>query len=540
MSARFYGVGVGPGDPELITLKAARLIAEADVVAYHAGTGKQSMARSIAADLIPDRVIEEELRYPVTTGFTDHPRGYYGALADFYDECSDRLEAHLAEGRTVVVLAVGDPLFFGSFMYVHDRLSPRYPTEVVPGITSLSAATAAVATGLCRHEDTLTVLPGTLPVPELARRLADTDAAIIMKLGRTFGGVREALRQAGVLERAVYVERASGAGELVLPAAEVDEGRVPYMSLVVVPGEGLRDDAAGRAADFARLTAATDGGEPVPPSSPGTVHVVGLGPGPDRWLTPEATEVLAAVDHVVGYGPYVARVPQREGLTRHASGNGVETDRGRLALDLARSGADVALVSGGDAGVFGMATALFESRERAVDDDAGYAKVPVRVLPGVTAAHAASALVGAVLGGDHALVNLSDNLKPWEVLADRLTALVSRDVSVALYNPRSRSRPDTLGAARDLLVDAVGPDRVVVVARHVGRDEESVVVTTLGGLDVETVDMACLVVIGASTTRATDDGRVWTPRSLGSRVGIDDPSRTAPADASSHARPSRG
>lgn len=518
MSGRFYGVGIGPGDPELITLKAARLIAEADVIAYHAGTGKQSMARSIAADLIPEGVVEEELRYPVTTGFTDHPRGYYGALADFYDECSERLETHLAAGRTVVVIAVGDPLFFGSFMYVHDRLSLRYPTEVVPGITSLSAATAAVATGLCRHEDTLTVLPGTLPVPELARRLADTDAAIIMKLGRTFAGVREALRQAGMLERAVYVERASGTSELVLPAAEVDEGRVPYMSLVVVPGEGLQDDSAGRAADFARLTTdsgTTDDSDSAPPSSSGTVHVVGLGPGPKRWLTPEASEVLGRVDHVVGYAPYVARVPQREGLTRHASGNSVELDRGRLALDLARAGADVALVSGGDAGVFGMATALFESRQAAQAEDVRYAHVPVRVVPGVTAAHAASALVGAVLGGDHALVNLSDNLKPWELLADRLTALVSRDVTVALYNPRSRSRPGTLGAARDLLVEAVGPDRVVVVARHVGRDEESVVVTTLGELDVDVVDMGCLVVIGASTTRVTGDGRVWTPRSVG-------------------------
>lgn len=521
---RFYGVGIGPGDPELITLKAARLIRDADVIAYHAGTGKQSLARSIAADLIPEGAIEEELRYPVTTGFTDHPRGYYGALADFYDECCDRLETHLAAGRSVVVLAIGDPLFFGSFMYVHDRLSPRYPTEVVPGITSLSAATAAVATGLCRHEDTLTVLPGTLPVPELARRLADTDAAIIMKLGRTFAGVREALRQAGMLERAVYVERASYPGELVMPAAEVDEGRVPYMSIVVVPGEGLRDDAAGRAADFARLTGGTESpdleGRPRAAShldqrEVGTVHVVGLGPGPDHWLTPQASEVLARVDHVVGYAPYVARVPQREGLTRHASGNSVELDRGRLALDLAREGADVALVSGGDAGVFGMATALFESREAALSDDPGYADVPVEVVPGVTAAHAASALVGAVLGGDHALVNLSDNLKPWEVLAARLTALATNDISIALYNPRSRSRPDTLGAARDLLVDAVGPERVVVVARHVGRDEESSWVTTLGELDVEAVDMGCLVVVGASSTRVTDDGRVWTPRSVG-------------------------
>ena len=519
MSGHLYGVGIGPGDPELITLKAARLIRHADVIAYHAGTGKESMARSIAADLFPEGVIEEELRYPVTTGLTSHPLGYYGALDEFYSECADRLETHLSAGRSVVVLAIGDPLFFGSFMYVHDLLSPTYPTEVVPGITSLSAATAAVATGLCRHEDTLTVLPGTLPVPELARRLADTDAAIIMKLGRTFVGVREALRQAGMLERAVYVERASGADQVVLPAAEVDEGRVPYMSLVVVPGEGLRADSAGRAADFARMTAGADaatgeGGES-PSSAMGTVHVVGLGPGPDRWLTPEASEVLGSVEHVVGYAPYVARVPQREGLTRHPSGNSVELDRGRLALDLARGGDDVALVSGGDAGVFGMATALFESREAALAEDAAYTRVPVRVVPGVTAAHAASALVGAVLGGDHALVNLSDNLKPWEVLTDRLTVLATHDVAIALYNPRSRSRPDTLGRARDLLVEAVGPERVVVVARHVGRDEESVVVTTLGELDVDTVDMGCLVVIGTSTTRVTADGRVWTPRSMG-------------------------
>ncbi|WKV16477.1 precorrin-2 C(20)-methyltransferase [Janibacter limosus] len=517
-TGRFYGVGIGPGDPELITLKAARLIRDADVIAYHSGVGKQSMARGIAADLIPEGVLEEELRSPVTTGMTDHPGGYYGALAEFYDECSARLEAHLSRGRTVVVLAVGDPLFFGSFMYVHDRLSPRYPTEVVPGVTAMSAATAAVATGLCRHEDTLTVLPGTLPVPELARRLADTDAAVIMKLGRTFAGVREALRQAGVLDRAVYVERASGTGEVVVPAADVDEGRVPYMSIVVVPGADLRDDAAGRAADFARITAAHEAPTPddsAPRDTTGTVHVVGLGPGPDRWLTPEASEVPARVDHVVGYAPYVARVPQREGLTRHASGNTVELDRGRLALDPAEGGDDVAIVSGGDAGVFGMATAIFESRESALADDAGYADVPVRVVPGVTAAHAASALVGAVLGGDHALVNLSDNLKPWQVLADRLTALATNDISVALYNPRSASRPDTPGRARDLLVEAVGPTRVVVVARHVGRDRESVVVTTLGELDVDSVDMGCLVVIGASTTRVTDDGRVWTPRSVG-------------------------
>ena len=142
-TGRLFGVGVGPGDPGLVTLRAAELIRGADVIAFHAGTGKQSMARSIVADLLPPGVIEEELRYPVTTGFADHPGGYYAALGAFYDDCADRLETHLRQGCTVVVLAVGDPLFFGSFMYVHDRLSPLYPTAVVPGVTSVSAATAA-------------------------------------------------------------------------------------------------------------------------------------------------------------------------------------------------------------------------------------------------------------------------------------------------------------------------------------------------------------------------------------------------------------
>ncbi|WP_246360269.1 SAM-dependent methyltransferase, partial [Nocardioides massiliensis] len=141
-TGRFYGVGVGPGDPELITLKAARLIAAADVVAYHAAAGKSSNARRIAADLVPTGVIEEELTYPVTTGTTDHPGGYEGALADFYQQAAARLAAHLDAGRDVVLLAEGDPLFYGSYMYMHDRLSATYPTEIVAGVPAFLAATA--------------------------------------------------------------------------------------------------------------------------------------------------------------------------------------------------------------------------------------------------------------------------------------------------------------------------------------------------------------------------------------------------------------
>ncbi|RKS06780.1 precorrin-2 C20-methyltransferase/precorrin-3B C17-methyltransferase [Nocardiopsis sp. Huas11] len=537
MTGRFHGVGVGPGDPELITLKAARLIAAADVVAYHAGVGKTSNARRIAEGLIPSTAVEEQLTYPVTTGATDHPGGYAGALADFYERSAARLAAHLDAGRDVVLLSEGDPLFYGSYMYMHDRLSERYETEVVPGVPAFAAATAAP---LARQTDVLTVLPGTLPEPELARRLADTDAAVIMKLGRTFPAVRRALEAAGRLEHAEYVERASMPGERRLPVAEVDPATVPYFSLVLVTGDSRngrrsRSDAAtsalaghdgrdgtnaetgvdGRVGRNAQVGGDGDDGRAGRDGQEGRERtegaaellVVGLGPGPEDWLTPEAAAALAEVDHVVGYGPYVARVAQRPGLTRHASGNTVELDRARLALDLAGRGERVAVVSGGDAGVFGMATAVFEAAE-----DPAYRDVPIRVLPGVSAVQAVAARAGAPVGGDFAVMSLSDRLKPWDVVERRLRAVAEADLALAVYNPASRSRTEQIVTARRILLEHRKPDTVVVVGRDIGRDGESLTVTTLADLDPAAVDMRCLLIVGASGTRVSETGRVWTPR----------------------------
>ncbi|WP_193612762.1 precorrin-2 C(20)-methyltransferase [Nocardioides lijunqiniae] len=503
MTGRFYGVGLGPGDPELVTLKAARLIGAADVVAFHAGVGKQSNARRIAASLIPATAVEEELRYPVTTGPTAHPGGYAGAMAEFYAESATRLAVHLEAGRDVVLLAEGDPLFYGSFMYMHDLLAPRFPTEIVPGVPAFAAATAAAATPLVRQTDVLTILPGTLPEPELARRLADTDGAIIMKLGRTFPAVRSALAQAGRLEHAVYVERASMETERRLPVADVDPATVPYFSLVVVPGDSRHEEPTGR-----RVAPAADTSSDVV-GGPAELLVVGLGPGPDAWVTPEVTAALAEVDHVVGYAPYVNRVPQRAGLTRHASGNTVEVDRARLALDLALAGERVAVVSGGDAGVFGMASAVFEAAE-----DPAYAAVPVRVLPGVSAVQAVAARAGAPIGADFAVMSLSDRLKPWPVIERRLRHVAEADLVLAIYNPASRSRTEQVVRAQKVLLEHRSPDTVVVVGRDVGRAEESLVVTTLGALDADTIDMKCLLIVGATGTRRTPSGAVWSPRSV--------------------------
>jgi precorrin-2 C20-methyltransferase / precorrin-3B C17-methyltransferase len=506
MPGQLYGVGVGPGDPELITVKAARLISSADVVAYHSGTAGHSIARSVVADLINADAIEELLIYPVTTGTTAHPLGYHGAIADFYDESAERLGTHLDAGRTVVVLAEGDPLFYSSYMYLHDRLAARFECCVVPGVTSMTAAAASIGLPLARHEDVLTVLPGTLPVPELARRLAGPDAAVIMKLGSTFAGVREALRQAGRLGSARYVERASTGAERTCAVVDVDPASVPYFSMIIVPASARPpDETVGGSTRFATIPAIR---QQFPKR--GRLLVLGLGPGPAEWITPEVSAALADVDHVVGYGPYLDRVPVRPGLRRYASGNTVELDRARLALDLALHGERVAVVSGGDAGVFGMAAAVFEAAAAGPYED-----VQITVLPGLTAAQAVAARVGAPLGGDYATLSLSDRLKPWSVIEQRLRAIAAADLVLAIYNPGSRSRRHQVADARRILLEVRDPDTPVVIGRHVGRSDEQVIITTLAGLDPDSVDMGCLIIVGSSQTQLAPGGAVWTPRQPG-------------------------
>ncbi|MFK0136884.1 precorrin-2 C(20)-methyltransferase [Streptomyces murinus] len=490
MSGKLYGVGLGPGDPSLMTVRAVEVIAEADVLAYHSARHGRSIARSIAAKHIRADHIEEPLVYPVTTETTDHPGGYKGAMEEFYTEAAALLAAHLDAGRTVAVLAEGDPLFYGSYMHMHKRLADRYDTEVVPGVTSVSAAAARLGAPLAEGEEVLTILPGTLPEEELTARLAATDVAVVMKLGRTFPKVRRALEGSGRLGEARYVERATMSGERVAELADVDAGSVPYFSVAVLPSQ-------------------VDAERPV--REYGEVAVVGTGPAGPLWLTPETRGALAAADDLVGYTTYLDRVPRRPGQIRHGSDNRVEAERAEFALQLAQRGRRVAVVSGGDPGVFAMATAVLE-----VASQDAYKDVPVRVLPGVTAANAAAARAGAPLGHDYAAVSLSDRLKPWEVIAERLRAAASADLVLALYNPGSRSRTWQVGKARELLLEHRAPATPVVVARDVGGPGERVRIVRLGELDPAEVDMRTILLVGSSQTQVVRRGAgeeiVWTPR----------------------------
>ncbi|QRE73941.1 precorrin-3B C(17)-methyltransferase [Methylobacterium aquaticum] len=247
----------------------------------------------------------------------------------------------------------------------------------------------------------------------------------------------------------------------------------------------------------------------------GSVTVIGLGPGDPRYLTPAAAQALDGAEDLIGYFPYVARVPERPGLVRHASDNRVEVDRARHALELAAAGRRVAVVSGGDPGVFAMAAALFEALEAG---DPAWRSLTITVEPGITAMLAAAARVGAPLGGDFCAISLSDNLKPWEVITARLNAVLAADLVVALYNPISRARPWQLGAALALAAEHRAPDTPVILARAVGRPDEAIRVLPLAEAREAQADMATLVMIGASATRLIPrEGRapfVYTPRSV--------------------------
>ncbi|MFO1147324.1 MAG: precorrin-3B C(17)-methyltransferase [Alsobacter sp.] len=249
---------------------------------------------------------------------------------------------------------------------------------------------------------------------------------------------------------------------------------------------------------------------------PGRLVVVGLGPGHRDWITPEADRALAEATDLVGYAPYVARVPERAGLVRHASDNRVELDRARDALALAASGRKVAVVSGGDPGIFAMASAVMEALE--VGDPA-WRDLDIAVLPGVSAMQAAAARLGAPLGHDFCVISLSDNLKPWSVVARRLVAASEADFVIALYNPASKARPGQIHEAFALLRahrDATIP---VVFARAVGRPDERILVTTLAQADPGVADMSTLVLVGSSETRLVPRSRgepwLYTPRHYG-------------------------
>ncbi|MDF2488100.1 MAG: precorrin-2 C(20)-methyltransferase [Pseudomonas sp.] len=234
---RLLGLGVGPGDPELITLKALRMLREAPVVAYFVAKGKRGNAFGIIEAHLQAEQTLLALVYPVTTEVLPAPLSYEQVISDFYDGASLEVAGHLDAGRDVAVICEGDPFFYGSYMYLHDRLADRYDAEVIPGVCSMLGGASVLGAPLVYRNQSLSVLSGVLGHDELKRRLADADAAVIMKLGRNFTKVRQVLVELGLDQRALYVERATMANQKIVALDEVDPQSSPYFSLIIVPGE---------------------------------------------------------------------------------------------------------------------------------------------------------------------------------------------------------------------------------------------------------------------------------------------------------------
>jgi precorrin-2/cobalt-factor-2 C20-methyltransferase len=236
----FHGVGLGPGDPDLLTVKAVKLVEEAGLLTYFAKKGRRGNARTIVDKWVPKGKPELPLWYPMTTESHFGEDTYVTALREFYERSVEGIADVLDMGKDVVLVCEGDPMFYGSFMHLYIRLKDRYPTAITPGVTGMAGCWAAAGLPMTWGDDQLSVLPGTLDEDELVRRLAATDAAVIMKLGTNFPKVRRAIERAGLLERATYVERGTMAGELVVPLADKAEASAPYFSLILIPGAGRR------------------------------------------------------------------------------------------------------------------------------------------------------------------------------------------------------------------------------------------------------------------------------------------------------------
>lgn len=235
-SGKLIGVGTGPGDPELLTVKAVKAIEIADVVAYFAKQGRGGNGKAIVEHLLTSDTTLLPLYYPVTTEIDKNEAAYRSQITAFYDQSAAIVAGHLDAGRTVAVLSEGDPLFYGSYMHLHVRLAERYPTQVIPGITAMSGCWSVAGIPIVQGDDVLSVLPGTMAEAELQRRLVDTQAAVIMKVGRNLPKIRRALAASGRLSEAVYVERGTMANSAMVKLADRPDGDAPYFSLVLVPG----------------------------------------------------------------------------------------------------------------------------------------------------------------------------------------------------------------------------------------------------------------------------------------------------------------
>jgi precorrin-2 C(20)-methyltransferase len=478
---RFWAVGVGPGDPELLTLKAVNVLRQAHVL-YHAGP-RANQGRAweiIRAHVRPEQEVRVLLAEPMSVVSAGDGKAAYRHGVE-------QIAADCRRGRDVAFVTEGDPTVYSTAASVWQLLAevdPSIPIEIIPGVSSITAAAARVGWPLAQRDEKLAVVPASYQQSHLPALLDEFPSVCFLKVVSALPALEEALRRSGPDRQAVYVENLGTAEEWITHDLSAAVGRKSYFALVLVRRKSERLPS---------------------PAASGKLWAVGLGPGDPSLLTSQAIVALRAAEVIVGYEGYLkALAPLGLQAERRGSPIGAEKDRAALALELAAAGRRVALVSSGDAGVYGMASLLLETAD-------ALPGLEIEVVPGVTAATAAAALLGAPIGHDFACVSLSDLLTPWEIIEGRLEGAGQGDFVVVLYNPVSQQRTWQLPRARDILLKHRRPETPVGLADKAHRPGMRVWHTTLAELTPEGIGMETTLIIGNSRTRKVN-GRLVTPR----------------------------
>jgi precorrin-2 C(20)-methyltransferase len=521
-TGKFWAVGVGPGAADLLTLRAADVLRRVHVV-YHAGPQPdQGRAWEVVRGLLSP---QQEVRLLLSGSMRDAA----------YRPGVERIAADCRRGLDVAFVTEGDPTLYSTAAHVWQSLqeiAPEVPVEIVPAVSSITAAAARAAWPLAQKGDLLAVVPAGYcreHLGELDRLVGGAASVCLLKVQSVYADLLEAvaaLRRRFPDLQTVYAENVGTEREWLTSNLEEAAGRGEYFSLVLLrlapevvsgrEGEAPAEPASPRAA-----AAGSAGASPSRLAPLGAVWVIGIGPGDPDHLTRRAWDVLHGVDDIVGYEGYLQQLESCGfRATFHPSPIGDETRRAVLALELVRQGRRVALVSSGDAGVYGMASLLLETA-------APFPEVPIEIVPGVTAATAAAALLGAPLGHDFACISLSDLLTPWAVIERRLEAAAAGDFVVVLYNPVSRRRTWQLPRARDILLRNRQPGTPVGLVDGAFRPHGRTWSTTLGELTPEGITMQTTVIIGNGQTRQSS-GRLVTPRGYGASPRPPTPSAPEP------------
>lgn len=477
MNGKLYGVGVGPGDPELMTLKAIRLIRECDVVMVPGEQVKESVAYQIALRAVP------ELEEKECTGVHMPMTRDRAVLQEAHRQAAESVIERLKQGKTVAFLNLGDVTVYASFLYIHWRvLEQGFESELINGVPSFCAAAARLGIGLAEGSEPLHVLPQPGQIEE-GLKLPGTK--VIMKMGKHLEQVKSCLERSGM--SVSMIEKCGMPGERIFRSAEEIDPEAGYYSLLIAK------EAAGAGKPGTEETGTA------------CVYVVGMGPGSREQMTIQAYEILERCDTIVGYTVYAdllkQEFPDKRFLTTPMRR---EAERCRMAFEEALNGHQVAMVCSGDAGVYGMSGLMLELAPE-------YPGCQVKVAAGVTAALAGGAVLGAPLMHDFAVISLSDLLTPWERIEKRLRCAAEADFAICIYNPSSKKRADYLRRACDILLEKMEEDRVCGVVSQIGREGEAWRIMTLKELREYQADMFTTVFVGNSQTKQVG-GRMVTPR----------------------------